>query len=127
MVGDTSRPRPAGEQRRPFFNSVILVVDKEGDVPDWLLINNPRIEYLRSSEPVLVASFIRTRVIKARGFRTSHVSIRYMIRVIGRLRSCYRWQAKLPVQSNRPAAVLLARRTVLNALQRQMNCMFSPR
>lgn len=43
--------RPAGEQRRPFFNTVIWVVDKEGDLPDWLLIGNPRIRHIPVSKP----------------------------------------------------------------------------
>ncbi|WP_091908347.1 AAA family ATPase [Chitinasiproducens palmae] len=44
-------PRPAGEQRRPFFNTVLWVVDKEGDLPDWLLIDNPRLRHIPVPKP----------------------------------------------------------------------------
>ncbi|MEN8503599.1 MULTISPECIES: AAA family ATPase [Paraburkholderia] len=43
--------RPAGDQRRPSFNTVIWVVDKEGDLPDWLLIGNTRIRHIPVSKP----------------------------------------------------------------------------
>jgi ATP-dependent Clp protease ATP-binding subunit ClpA len=51
VLAHAAKPRPAGEQRRPFFNSVIWVVDKEGDVPDWLLIDNPRIRHIPVAKP----------------------------------------------------------------------------
>ncbi|WP_313699488.1 AAA family ATPase [Achromobacter sp.] len=43
--------RPAGDSRKPFFNTVIWIVDKEGDLPDWLLIENPRIRHVPVSKP----------------------------------------------------------------------------
>src|SRR5690606_35680371 len=33
------------------FNTVIWVVDKEGDLPDWLLIENPRVRHVPVSKP----------------------------------------------------------------------------
>ena len=51
VLAHSAKPRPAGEQRRPFFNSVIWIVDKEGDVPDWLLIDNPRIRHIPVAKP----------------------------------------------------------------------------
>jgi energy-coupling factor transporter ATP-binding protein EcfA2 len=51
ILAHSAKPRPAGEQRRPFFNSVLWVVDKEGDFPDWLLINNPRIRHVPVAKP----------------------------------------------------------------------------
>ncbi|MGF6758091.1 AAA family ATPase [Paraburkholderia sp. GAS42] len=51
VLAHSAKPRPAGEQRRPFFNSVIWLVDKEGDVPDWLLIDNPRIRHIPVAKP----------------------------------------------------------------------------
>jgi hypothetical protein len=51
VLAHTVNARPAGEQRRPFFNTVIWVVDKEGDLPDWLLIGNPRIRNIPVSKP----------------------------------------------------------------------------
>ncbi|KVN66384.1 ATPase [Burkholderia ubonensis] len=51
VLAHTAVPRPAGELRRPFFNTVIWIVDKEGDLPDWLLIDNPRIRHIPVSKP----------------------------------------------------------------------------
>ncbi|ODP32238.1 AAA family ATPase [Pandoraea sp. ISTKB] len=51
VLSHTSTPRPAGERRRPFFNTVLWVVDKESDLPDWLLIGNPRIRHVPVSKP----------------------------------------------------------------------------
>ncbi|WP_175806851.1 AAA family ATPase [Burkholderia cenocepacia] len=51
VLAHTAAPRPAGELRRPFFNTVIWIVDKEGDLPDWLLVDNPRIRHIPVSRP----------------------------------------------------------------------------
>ena len=37
-----ARPRPAGASRTPAFNTIIWVVEREGSLPDWLIIDNPR-------------------------------------------------------------------------------------
>jgi energy-coupling factor transporter ATP-binding protein EcfA2 len=51
VLGHTAQARPHGEQRRPFFNTVIWIVDKEGDIPDWILIDNPRVRHIPVSKP----------------------------------------------------------------------------
>ncbi len=51
VLAHSAAARPAGESRRPFFNTVIWIVDKEGDLPDWLLIENPRIRHVPVSKP----------------------------------------------------------------------------
>ncbi|AIO30853.1 AAA domain family protein [Burkholderia cenocepacia] len=51
VLAHMAAPRPSGELRRPFFNTVIWIVDKEGDLPDWLLIDNPRIRHIPISKP----------------------------------------------------------------------------
>lgn len=51
MLSHKARSRPAGEERRPFFNSVVWVVEKESDLPDWLLVGNPRIRHIPISRP----------------------------------------------------------------------------
>lgn len=51
VLAHQAAPRPAGEPRRPFFNTIFWIVDKEGDLPDWLLINNPRIRHIPISRP----------------------------------------------------------------------------
>jgi hypothetical protein len=47
----TARPRPHGEPRLPFYNTVIWVVDKEGDLPDWLMLGNPGIRHIPIPKP----------------------------------------------------------------------------
>ena len=39
-------PRPLGPEGRPFFNPVIWIVDKEGDLPDWFLLGNPKMRHI---------------------------------------------------------------------------------
>lgn len=51
VLSHRARTRPHGTLSRPFFNSVIWVVEKEGDLPDWLLVDNPRIRQVRVAKP----------------------------------------------------------------------------
>lgn len=51
MLSHRARSRPSGPERRPFFNTVVWVVDKEGDLPDWFLVGNPRIRHVPVSRP----------------------------------------------------------------------------
>jgi len=51
VLAHQAKPRPAGTQRSPFFNTILWVVDKEGDLPDWLLIDNPRVRHIPVSKP----------------------------------------------------------------------------
>ncbi|WP_200810932.1 AAA family ATPase [Pseudogulbenkiania subflava] len=51
LLSHQVRSRPAGSQRRPYFNTVIWIVEKEGDLPDWLLVNNPRIRSIPIPKP----------------------------------------------------------------------------
>ncbi|MDC7718628.1 AAA family ATPase [Vogesella sp. DC21W] len=51
LLSHQVRGRPAGSQRRPYFNTVIWIVEKEGDLPDWLLVNNPRIRSIPIPKP----------------------------------------------------------------------------
>jgi len=51
VLSHQARSRPAGEQRKPFFNTVLWVVEKEGDLPDWLLVDNPRLRHIPVSRP----------------------------------------------------------------------------
>jgi ATP-dependent Clp protease ATP-binding subunit ClpA len=46
-----ARSRPATELRKPFFNSLIWLVEKEGDLPDWFLVDNPRLRHIPVSKP----------------------------------------------------------------------------
>lgn len=51
VLSHQSRSRPAGEQRRPYYNTIVWVVEKEGDLPDWLLVDNPRIRHIPVAKP----------------------------------------------------------------------------
>jgi len=51
----SSKPRPHGPNRTPFFNTVIWLVDKEGDLPDWMLLGNPRIRHIPVPKPDNIA------------------------------------------------------------------------
>lgn len=51
VLSHECKPRPCGTPPKPFYNSVIWVVDKEGDLPDWFLISNPRIRHIPVPKP----------------------------------------------------------------------------
>src|SRR5450830_258304 len=51
VLGHTAQTRPVGEHRRPFFNTIVWIMDKEGDLPDWILIGNPRVRHIPVSRP----------------------------------------------------------------------------
>jgi MoxR-like ATPase len=51
MLSHSARSRPAGPKRKPFFNSILWIVEREGDLPDWLLVENPRIRHIPVSKP----------------------------------------------------------------------------
>lgn len=55
VLSHRARTRPVGEGRTPFFNTVLWVVDKEGDLPDWLLVDNPCLRHVPVSRPDLPA------------------------------------------------------------------------
>ncbi len=65
VLSHNARSRPSGSPSKPFFNTVIWVVEKEGDLPDWLLIGNPRIRHVPVPKPdhlvrrVFAASLLR--------------------------------------------------------------------
>jgi hypothetical protein len=46
-----ARPRPWGEQDLPFYNTVLWVVEREGDLPDWFLIGNPQVRHIPIARP----------------------------------------------------------------------------
>ncbi|ADO72751.1 AAA family ATPase [Stigmatella aurantiaca] len=66
VLSHQARSRPHGTPPRPFFNTVLWVVDKEGDLPDWLLIGNPRLRHVPIAKPdhrarrPLAASLLRS-------------------------------------------------------------------
>jgi len=51
VLSHAASPRPFGERRVPFFNTVIWIVDSEGDLPHWFLIGNPRVRHVPVAKP----------------------------------------------------------------------------
>jgi hypothetical protein len=51
VLSQTALSRPVGIGRTPLYNTVIWLVDKEGDLPDWLIIDNPRLRHIPVSRP----------------------------------------------------------------------------
>jgi AAA domain (Cdc48 subfamily) len=51
VFSQTSRARPLGPEKSALFNAVIWIVEKEGDLPDWLIIDNPRLRHIPVAEP----------------------------------------------------------------------------
>ncbi|MDR1662352.1 MAG: AAA family ATPase [Azoarcus sp.] len=66
VLSHQARSRPCGTERRPFFNSALWIAEKEGDLPDWLTIGNPRIRIVPIARPdaqiraALAASMLRS-------------------------------------------------------------------
>jgi len=44
-------PRPHPETRQPFFNPIVWIAEKEGDLPDWFVIGNPRLWHIPLPKP----------------------------------------------------------------------------
>jgi len=51
VLSQTASARPNGVNRAPLFNAVLWIVEKEGDLPDWFIINNPRLRHIPVSKP----------------------------------------------------------------------------
>lgn len=61
-----ARVRPHGKFSKPFFNTVLWIVEKEGDLPDWLIVDNSKIRHISIPSPdyqmrkALAASLIQS-------------------------------------------------------------------
>ena len=51
VLGQSASARPNGVNRSPLFNAILWIVEKEGDLPDWFVINNPRLRHIPVSKP----------------------------------------------------------------------------
>lgn len=51
VLSHRARSRPVGEARKPFFNTVFWVVERETSLPDWLSMDNPRIRHVPVAKP----------------------------------------------------------------------------
>lgn len=55
ISGLTVEPKGHPKTRRPYYNPLIAIVEKEGDLPDWLTVNNPRLRHIPLPKPDHVA------------------------------------------------------------------------
>jgi hypothetical protein len=66
VLSHTARPVRHQGGTRPRFNSLIWIVNKEGDLPDWLLVDNPRVRHIPVARPdhharrILVRQLVRS-------------------------------------------------------------------
>jgi ATP-dependent Clp protease ATP-binding subunit ClpA len=51
VLSQQAQPLPYGKPAKPFFNSVLWIVDKEADLPDWMTVNNPKIRPISIAKP----------------------------------------------------------------------------
>ena len=51
VLSHTAQSRPWGEQRTPFYNTIVWLADKEGDLPDWYLLSNPKVRHIPVAKP----------------------------------------------------------------------------
>ena len=51
VLGQLAQARPVGPDRAPRFNCVVWIVEKEGDLPDWFTIGNPRLRHIPIAAP----------------------------------------------------------------------------
>lgn len=49
VLGHAVQPRPI--DGRPFYNPVIWIIEKEGDLPDWFVVGNPRVRQIPVPKP----------------------------------------------------------------------------
>ncbi|TBF82602.1 AAA family ATPase [Rhizobium leguminosarum] len=51
IVCHAAKSRPAGPSRKPFYNSIIWIVERDSDLPDWLTVDNPRLRTIPVAVP----------------------------------------------------------------------------
>lgn len=51
VLSQKAEARPVGPDRAPRFNVIVWIVEKEGDLPDWLTIDNPRVRHIPIAPP----------------------------------------------------------------------------
>lgn len=51
ICANSAKPRPFGPDGRPYFNSILWVTEKEGDLPDWFVVGNQRLRSISLSRP----------------------------------------------------------------------------
>jgi Cdc48 subfamily AAA family protein len=51
VAGLAVEPKVHPRTRQPYYNPLIAIVEKEGDLPDWLVVNNPRLRHVPLPKP----------------------------------------------------------------------------
>jgi len=51
VSGLSVEPKVHPKTRQPYYNPLIAIVEKEGDLPDWLVVNNPRLRHIPLPKP----------------------------------------------------------------------------
>jgi hypothetical protein len=51
VSGLSVEPKVHPRTRQPYYNPLIAIVEKEGDLPDWLVVNNPRLRHIPLPKP----------------------------------------------------------------------------
>jgi len=65
VLSHEARARPIEGQSKSFYNTIVWVVEREGDLPDWMVVGNPRLRVINVPKPdqvvrrALAPSFLR--------------------------------------------------------------------
>jgi hypothetical protein len=51
VLSHEARSHPVGPDHTPLFNPLLWIADKEGDLPPWLVVNNPRLRSITVPAP----------------------------------------------------------------------------
>ncbi|MGH1484705.1 MAG: AAA family ATPase [Cellvibrionaceae bacterium] len=51
VASHKARSKPVGDPPKAFYNTVVWIAGKEGDLPDWLIVENPKIRSIPVSKP----------------------------------------------------------------------------
>lgn len=51
IASHAARTRPSGPQRKPFYNTIIWIAERESDLPGWLTLDNPKIRHIVLPSP----------------------------------------------------------------------------
>ncbi|GGB39738.1 chaperone [Sphingomonas metalli] len=51
VLSQSAEARPVGPGRAPRYNCVVWIAEREGDLPDWLTIDNPRLRHIPVAPP----------------------------------------------------------------------------
>lgn len=51
IASHAAKTRPGGGARKPFFNTIIWLSDREADLPDWLTVDNPKVRHISVATP----------------------------------------------------------------------------